>query len=600
MTDLAPMRKYMLVVGLCVGVVLMAMGQKSRRLILIPVDRDTSFLTKGFAYPRTYNNQAHLNEILNDLVSKLYDKSYLAASVDSIVEDSNQTKAILRIGPAYEWVRLRNGNIDEGLLSQVGFRERLYRRKPFRYSQVRKLQEAILRYAENNGHPFAVVKLDSFSMDSGQVRAAIFLQKNQLIRIDSLSIEGNARISKRYLYHYFGIQPGGLYNEAQIRRIPVRIKELSFLGEERPLNIAFYKEKATVNLFLKPRKASKFNFLIGFLPNNEATGRLLVTGEAEVKLQNAFGAGEFLMVEWRRLKTNTTDLDARFTYPYLPLLPFGVDFSLDLYRNDTIFWERGLSFGFQYNFTGGNYLKAFVENEISRLITVDTILVKSTKILPDRLDITRNFYGLEYQLEKLDYRLNPRKGFAVRLNGKIGKREILRNPDIIKLEDDLDPDFDFNTLYDSIRLKTTQYEIHYGLDQYFPLTARSVIKVAVNGAALISQDILSNELFRIGGNHLLRGFDEESIRASFYNILTLEYRFLLGQNSYFYLFGDAAYLENEVNRGSLVDRPFGFGAGMTFETKAGLFAVAYALGRQLDNPIDLRSAKIHFGYVNYF
>jgi len=48
------------------------------------------------------------------------------------------------------------------------------------------------------------------------------------------------------------------------------------------------------------------------------------------------------------------------------------------------------------------------------------------------------------------------------------------------------------------------------------------------------------------------------------------------------------------------DNPFGFGAGMSFETKAGIFSIMYALGKQFDNPIDMKSAKIHFGIISTF
>jgi hypothetical protein len=44
----------------------------------------------------------------------------------------------------------------------------------------------------------------------------------------------------------------------------------------------------------------------------------------------------------------------------------------------------------------------------------------------------------------------------------------------------------------------------------------------------------------------------------------------------------------------------GFGAGLTFETKAGIFGLSYAVGKQNSNPLDFRSSKIHFGYVNIF
>ena len=40
--------------------------------------------------------------------------------------------------------------------------------------------------------------------------------------------------------------------------------------------------------------------------------------------------------------------------------------------------------------------------------------------------------------------------------------------------------------------------------------------------------------------------------------------------------------------------------GGSFETKAGIFSLNYAVGKQLNNPIDFSSAKIHFGFLNQF
>ena len=39
------------------------------------------------------------------------------------------------------------------------------------------------------------------------------------------------------------------------------------------------------------------------------------------------------------------------------------------------------------------------------------------------------------------------------------------------------------------------------------------------------------------------------------------------------------------------DTPLGFGVGTTFETKAGLFSLTYALEQQFDNPVQLRAAR---------
>ena len=123
----------------------------------------------------------------------------------------------------------------------------------------------------------------------------------------------------------------------------------------------------------------------------------------------------------------------------------------------------------------------------------------------------------------------------------------------------------------------------------------------VDAGLVISKDAVYNsELFRIGGNRRLRGFDEESILASWYNILTVEWRFLFGNNSYAYVFGDVAYMQNKSIDSNYDDWPFGFGVGIALETKVGIFGLSYALGARQGNPILFQNSKLHFGYVYSF
>ena len=112
--------------------------------------------------------------------------------------------------------------------------------------------------------------------------------------------------------------------------------------------------------------------------------------------------------------------------------------------------------------------------------------------------------------------------------------------------------------------------------------------------------VFKNELFRIGGLRTLRGFAEESIYASSYVIPTLECRFLFGQNSNILLFAEGAWYENNSTSVYLKDMPYSVGAGINFDTKAGIFSLNYALGSQKGNGIDIRSGKIHFGLTALF
>ncbi|MDO9185096.1 MAG: BamA/TamA family outer membrane protein [Bacteroidia bacterium] len=546
---------------------------------------DEPSLLKKINYKKTFLTESERDKELKNVLFACFDKAYLTASYDSLIVDSLHLKAYLNLGLPYKWALLKNGNVDEGVLSEIGYREKLYNDQPIYYKGVKRLQEKIITYYENNGYPFASVMLDSIVISEGTIKAQLKLSKNSEEKIDSIIIRGTAKISPVYLYNYLGIKPGNLYNESKLKKVNARIAEIPFIRSSKPANILFTNKFNKLILNLEKKQASQFNGIIGILPDNN-TGKIMFTGDVSLKLQNGLGRGELIDLNWRRLQTQTQDLKLRLVYPFVLRSPFGVDYNFKLYKKDTTFLDINQNIGLQYIFTGGNYFKIFYNNKTSTLLSTKGLEYSTT--LPPNADIQNNMYGIGLKYEKLDYRLNPRKGFSFLGNASAGTKNI-------KINHKLNP-----VVYEKLKLNSTQYNADMEASVFIPVMDRTTIKAGVQAAFLYGETIFQNELFRIGGLKTLRGFDEESIYASAFSIFTLEYRYILEQNSYLYVFGDAAYYEKNSIGNIVHDSPIGFGAGISFETKAGIFSINYALGKQFDNPIQLRSGKIHFGIVNYF
>jgi outer membrane protein assembly factor BamA len=542
-------------------------------------------LLKKIDHKKDFPTRALLNKELQRVLSLCYDNAYLVAEYDSIVVDSPKVTAYLDFGAQYKWAKLGPGNVDEGVLSEIGFREKLYSNKPLKYKEVRRVRERIVRYYENNGYPFASVKLDSIVIEGERISAQLFLEKNAEVKIDSVVIRGSARIAPVYMYNYLGIKPGSLYDESRLEKVNARLRELPFVTVKKPASVTFTNKMNKLTLNLDKRRASQFDGIIGILPDNN-TGKILFTGDVRLKLQNGLGRGELIDLNWRRLQTQTQDLKARVVYPFILRTPFGVDYNFKLYKKDTTFLDVQQNIGIQYLLSGGNYLKLFYNNKTSTLLSTKGLEFVTT--LPPYADVRTNMYGIGLRFEQLDYRLNPRKGFFLIVNASAGTKNIKKNQKVNPV------------VYEKLKLNSTLYNSDLELNFFLPLGSRSTVKIGNQSAFLYGETTFQNELFRIGGLKTLRGFDEESIFASAYSIFTLEYRFILEQNSYLYVFGDGAWYENNNVSQYVKDTPYGFGAGISFETKAGIFSINYALGRQFNNPIQLRSGKIHFGIVNYF
>jgi hemolysin activation/secretion protein len=114
------------------------------------------------------------------------------------------------------------------------------------------------------------------------------------------------------------------------------------------------------------------------------------------------------------------------------------------------------------------------------------------------------------------------------------------------------------------------------------------------------ENLFENELFRLGGIRNMRGMDENSVTASSFFLGSLEFRYLFEEQSNLFLFFDGGYYQKNIPAALTEDTPIGFGVGMNLQTRAGIFTISYAMGRQFDNPLNIGNAKVHIGYIQRF
>ncbi len=548
----------------------------------------------------SYTDYLQANEALQNGLRSLYKKGYLAAALDSVWLDSNTAHANVYVGEQYKWGQLRASNIPSHILRLSGFDPKRLFNQPMKPGLLGKVMEKMIRYYENNGYPFVTTYLDSIQIQKGGVSALLQLQQGPLIKIDTIILNEDAGIHKNYILKYLDIEQGSLYNESKIRKIGQLIRELPFIEESFPWKIYFNVSRTKLNLYLKNKSANRADVLIGLLPNNAEIGnKFLLTGDVKFAFINALERGEKIEVNWQNLQFQSPRLTAAASYPYLFNSQIGISGSFDYYKKDTTFRTVNGELGFIYQFNAQDQLKAFYETGSTRLIEVNTNQLIANRTLPANADIRTRSFGLEGGLSRVDYRLNPRKGWQAKLKGAVAIRDFIKNTTV---EETIDPvrSESFAYLYDSIDLRSYRFQISATASYFIPLGKRLTLSTHYNGGLMFSeQDLYRNEVFQIGGFRLLRGFDEGSLFVNSYHLGTIEPRYLLSQNSFFFMFSDFGIIQRTYPGLDRRDNPFSVGLGMVFETKAGLFNISYAAGT-LQGGIQFRNSKIHFGYINFF
>ncbi|MTB52326.1 BamA/TamA family outer membrane protein [Lewinella sp. W8] len=541
---------------------------------------------------RTFDDSLAVLDYLNDWVAQQRGSAFWEASVDSLFAVApGQMRAHLFRGPVYTWEELRvPEDVDtRAWLRRAGYRPRRFRSgRPFRQEAWTALRDSLLVAVAESGYPFASVGLRDIDWSApGGLTAGVDISPGPLVTVGQLSVPENARVRTLFLERYLGLRPGEAYRPSRIRRLTSRLNQLPYLTLRGQPKVTFRDSLAFIDLPVERRPASRFDFVIGVLPNSaQNNNRLLITGELNGELYNGFGQGERIALRFEQLRPQTQELALALDYPFLFGLPFGVEGELDLYRRDSSFLNLNWRLAATYLREGNDRLSFFWQNRRTVIPGRGSATDPVNPATTDTLGVSRSLFGVQLRRNRTDRRFSPRRGYTLDVSAAAGFRRLL----------DLPPG-------DSLAARGGQYQVEADLAYYFEPLNGLVTYLGLRGAGIFSPSVaLPNEQYRLGGGSLLRGFDQQSVFATDYQILTAELRLLLGGNAYLFGFLDAARVNarNKAQPDLNIDSPLGFGAGVNFDTRAGIFGLSLALGRSNNIPLDLGAPKVHLGYLSVF
>ena len=523
-----------------------------------------------------FKDSVSLVEYVRDLQSSAINKGYLLASIDGLSFSNKIASLDFYLGEKFEdanvtmaqeemdFVR-KHSSLNERFISQLAFTPKVLS------AALKSIQKTYLE----NGYPFVRLQFENVVIKGVKMSADLSVDRGKLYVWEEIHVKGDSTIAENYISSLLGIKVGDVYDESLLKKVKGRVKQVAFMKEIKPHEILFTKTGAELFVYLKSNPVSSVNGVVGLQPN-PVTQRVSFTGELNLKLLNVLKRGGLVDVRWQSIRDQTQSLKARLNYPFLFKTSFGLDGDFDLYKRDTSFIELRTTAGVQYFMSHGSYIKAFYQNIQSNVLSGGT----NNPTFANLGTTSSNNYGLAYARQSLDYLPNPSNGHQFQVTASAGTRSFQLN--------------DTSEVVSSLILKG-----EIDAEVFIPLAKRHVLRVANHTEFYNTEEIFQNELYRFGGLTSQRGFNEDELVASTLTTSTLEYRFLLDQNSHVFAFYDQTWYENNSTNYTN-DQPFGFGVGFSFSTNLGVFSISYALGKQLNNPVLLSNSKVHFGYIAYF
>lgn len=507
------------------------------------------------------------DKYISDLHNSYLEKGYLLFSIDSNEESAQVRNVVIHLGPLFQEARLVLDSSEKVFLRRNGFtQEYLKINRNSLKNHLKTISEVYL----NNGYPFAKIQItDCKFSEKTRLVGKISIDRGEKFKWGNIVIKGDSSVFPSLIYNLSGIKSGKFYNESLLKEMDKEIEFLPFIDQYRKPELLFYDQKVDVYLYLKSRPVSSVNGALGLQPN-PVTQRMAFTGQLQLKLQNALKRAELFEMNWRSIQPGTQNLFIQSNVPYLFKTRFGLDGKFNFYKRDSSFLEIKSNFGVTYSLKNNFMLKGFYSFWSNSVLNASSAQLNYTST-------SLNSYGFSLNRKNFDYAPNPRKGSLLFVELALGNRTVR-----------------------SLEKSELSAKGQCIIEKYVPLAKRHILKFGANLEWVFNDTTYANERLRFGGLNSLRGFNEEELFATSFITGLVEYRFLLDKNSTLFAFYNQAWYEDNSALKYQNDSPLGFGIGLSFGTKLGIFSVTYALGKELSNSIQLNQGKIHIGFVSYF
>lgn len=575
------MRRALLIIMLFFA--LAVQGQDLIRLT-VRVDDLQKPLPQEFVKPRYFPDSLSLKLGLDSLMHSIYERGYLNALHEELKKDTAGYSILIRPGVLFSW-QLENANISPEAIRSLRL-SAYFNETPLPFFRYNEIRQKIIGWYENHGFPFASLLVDSIQIKEDKIKAALRIETSYFIAFDTLQLIGNVNLAKGFIANHTGIRPGQPYSEEKVREAAILLSDLPFLRLNGDPSLQFTPATARLIIPVRRQPANRFDGIAGVASNTLDDNRLQLTGQLNLLLVNPFERGERFSMNWQGLGQGTQRLELEGAYPYLLSTPLTTTLLFSLHKQDTSYLSLRLRPAFTWQSPRRLQISIFADLQSTELLSTSRYANISRP--PPQIDSQTSLYGIETAIYSPGFFATQREGRGAKLSLSAGNKIIEENASLPPI------------IYEEILLKQTLYAFALQAENRLPLPARTSVVLQINSQGLAGKQLFENELFRIGGFRSLKGFDEESILASFYGIMTGEIRYFTAENSFFSLLFNAAYFERNLNGQFLKGWPLGAAIGITLETAPGIISVYYAMGKGPETEFAFRNSKVHIGFVSLF
>lgn len=481
---------------------------------------------------------------------------YYFTEIKNVIKEGNKTQILFDKGRNYNEAQV---HLSEEMVQNFKYKPDFFTKN------LDSLKKEISEKYRKQGFVFNRVKSQFKGMKDEIPLVDLTVVKSAERKIDKIVLQGYEKVPKRFMKNLENEYQGKSYQEATLAKLAQSLQNHPFLILQKAPQTLFTKDSTQVFLALQKKKSNSFDGVIGF--GNDKTDKFTFNGSLNLNFRNMFNSFETVNIFWQRNPDKGQTFDLQTDIPYLFKSNIGGNFKVNIFRQDSTYAN--------VKFTPALYLHLRNNQKIGVRGTFETSSVIDSLYVQGR-DYNKQGIGLWY-----DY-TEPTE------------IELFQFKTRLRLEADY-----ITTNYSKENIAANQTQYFISGERNFQISGNNYLNIKAESALLSSKNDFSvNELLRFGGWNSFRGFNEKSLFADLYYFGTAEYRYLVGSQAFFDVFGQYGEFHNKSL--GLKPKIYSFGLGFNFFLPIGLMSFQISNGNEFGNPIKFGDTKIHWGILSRF
>jgi len=542
------------------------LGQENE-LILVTNDTIQNRIVSEIYYTKKHLQKKDVLDEINRILEQVKKRGFFTARIDSISKADKTFSAHIDLGKKTNEIIIINKLNPEERTKLYGapkISESAIDSIKIKTNEFDEFTNQLLEKIDRKGKSFSEISYINPIIKNDTLIIELTISDSSNRTIDKVIVRGYNAFPEKFISNYFLINTKTVFSKQKLKTISTLTNRLDFIKENKAPEVLFKKDSTHLYLFFDKLGTSSFDGIVNFSSKENGKG-LLLNGNLDLKLNNAFNSGEKFEIIWNKVSDEKTDFKINSYVPYLFNSKFSTTLEFNLYRQDSTFINTNFKFNTDYSINQRSHASVLYRSENSNYL-LNTLNNEITSY-------SNYFIGLGYQMKKLStsklYDFNK----GIKLNLIVGKRK---------------------TSLESIN----QLKLHFSVFTNLQINDKGYLAIKNESGLLTSKNYLLNELFRIGGANSIRGYNEQSIFTNGYSYSNIEFRYLLDRSSYLYSITDfGAYKESTTNK---IKKLLGIGAGYQFKINNNFVKLGYVISTNSRTNTKLNNSRLVIKWTSFF